>query len=67
MPKEKRNHFVSRGLMRFWAQHDGKVIYWDKSSEGGLDWRNTKSVHKEDYLYARWQIDGRQDMEAENH
>ena len=37
MSKEKRNHFVSRGLTQFWAHSDRKVWLWDKNSDGSLE------------------------------
>lgn len=65
MPKEKRNHFVSKGLVQFWARPNGQVFFWDKISGKEIELRNPKSVHYEDYLYARWEVDGTRDMSAE--
>jgi|GEM_PF-5939254 len=66
MPKYKRNHYISQGLIHFWKHPNGKVTLWDRSSSGSLALRNPKSVHYEDYLYARWDTEGNRDMNAEH-
>lgn len=67
MPREKKNHFVSRGIVQFWARPDGRVYYWERAKPGkGAELRNTKSIHYKDYLYARWGTDGVRDMKAEH-
>lgn len=67
MPKNKRNHFVSKAIVRFWANHKGQVLLWDKGDSDELVSRNPISVHTIDYLYARWGLDGTRDMTAESH
>lgn len=66
MPKKKKNHFVSRGIIQFWANQNGQVAYWDKSSGGRFVRRNPTSVHKIDFLYAKWEVSGTRDMHAED-
>lgn len=66
MPKKKSNHFVGRGIIQFWEDQNGQVAYWDKSENGKIELRNPRSVHKAEYLYARWDIDGKRDMRAED-
>ncbi len=65
MPKQKRNHFIGQGTIRFWSQSDGRVVLWDKAKGSEVEPRNPKSVHYRDYLYARWDTEGRRDMAAE--
>ena len=67
MPKYKRNHFVGRAVIAFWADPQGRVIYWERDKDGVLVSRNPKSVHYIDNLYARWEADGSRDMTAEHH
>lgn len=65
MPKQKKNHFVGRGIIQFWGNHNGQVIYWEKNDQGILEPRNPKSVHNVEYLYANWDVNGNRDMHAE--
>ena len=66
MPKKKKNHFVGRGIVSFWANQEGQVAYWEKSSEGQFENRNPRSVHQLEYLYANWDEFGKRDMRAED-
>lgn len=66
MPKKKNNHFVGRGVVKFWANSKKQVTYWEKDDKGALQPRNPDSVHSADYLYAKWDISGNRDMCAED-
>jgi len=66
MPKYKRNHFISQGLIKFWQRPNGQVLLWDRRENSSLDFRNPKSVHYREYLYATWDTDGNRDMSAEH-
>lgn len=65
MPKQKRNHFIAQGTIRFWAQPNGQVILWETGKNSPLELRNPKSVFYGDYLYARWDHTDKRDMSAE--
>ena len=65
VPKLKKNHFISRGLVSLWARPNGQVMFWDKEGGSQIEPRNPKSVHYKDFLYARWESDGSRDMSAE--
>ena len=66
MPKKKRNHFVGRGIVQFWANQQGQVTYWEKDADEKLELRNPKSVHYADYLYASWDESGNRRTHAED-
>lgn len=66
MPDKKNNHFVGKGIIKFWADENGQVAYWEKNAAGKIELRNPKSVHKFDYLYASWDVSGKRDMRAED-
>lgn len=66
MPKKKNNHFVSQGIIRFWANQENQVAYWEKKSGGQFEPRNPRSVHSFVYLYARWDALGKRDNRAED-
>lgn len=66
MPKKKRNHFVGRGIIQFWADQQGRVSYWEKNEQGKIEQRNPQSVHQFEYLYANWDVNGKRQMRAED-
>lgn len=67
MPSKKKNHFVSQGIIKFWANSDEKVVYiYKKNGNIEIEERNSRSVHQRDYLYATWDISGKRDMHAED-
>ena len=66
MPKKKNNHFVSQGIIKFWANHEKQVAYWERNLGGQFESRNPRSVHSFDYLYAKWDSLGKRDNKAED-
>lgn len=66
MAEKRNNHFVSQGIIRFWANKDKQVSYWKKNLGGQFELRNPRSVHSSNYLYTRWDVLGKRDNQAED-